>query len=127
METQLQQTQDNTLAGGPLWGDAIQLDYFAVSSSSVLRQIDAELHRMLETFSRGPLWNDIHAAYVAVSSALRQINAILQRMPGTVSRRQLWYDIHAAYVAVSSALRQIEADIKAREDNIIEADIKTRE
>ena len=57
METQLQQIQDNTLAGGPLWGDAIQLDYFAVSS----------------------------------------------------------------------ALRQIEADIKAREDNLIEADIKTRE
>jgi hypothetical protein len=48
-------------------------------------------------------------------------------MLGTFSRGQLWYDIHAAYLAVSSALGKIEADIKAREDNLIEADIKTRE
>jgi hypothetical protein len=161
MKTELQQMRDNTLAGGPLWGDAIQAAYFAVSSSSALCQIYAELQQMLRTFSRGQLWYDIHAAYLAVSSALCQSDAQLQRMLGTFprgqlwydihaahlavssalcqsdaqlqrmlgtfSRGQLWYDIHAAYLAVSSALGKIEADIKAREDNLIEADIKTRE
>ena len=127
MKTELQQMRDNTLAGGPLWGDAIQAAYFAVSSSSALRQIYAELQQMLRTLCRGQLWYDIHAAYLAVSSALCQSNAQLQRMLGTFSRGQLWYDIHAAYLAVSSALGKIEAYIKAREDNLIEADIKTRE
>jgi hypothetical protein len=127
MKTELQQMRDNTLAGGPLWGDDISAAYFAVSSSSALCQIYAELQQMLRTLSRGQLWHDIHNAYLAVSSALCQSDAQLQRMLGTFSRGQLWYDIHAAYLAVSSALGKIEADIKAREDNLIEADIKTRE
>ena len=121
METALQQMRD-TLAGGPLWGDDISAAYFAVSPA--LRKINAELQRMRGTLSRGPLWDDINAAYLAVSSALHQIDAELY---STLSRRQLWDDINAAYLAVSSALGKIEADIKAMEDKLVEADIKTRE
>jgi hypothetical protein len=127
------QRMRGTLSRGPLWDD-INAAYLAVSSA--LRQIEADFKRVaifrdIKNEVPSDFGSEKSAARARPTSATPRYFSCApsQRMSGTfyrVSRSQLWYDTNAAYCAVSSALRQIEADIKAREDNLIDA-YKTRE